>query len=287
MSRLLIAIFCILLIGCASQHQIQRRNNSFVRRMPQMNRIDPGRPLANGSFAGAFAISYSTQEPNVMHLSDSTIESYTNVLGDKYNIITLSNSYYYESRLSMSGEGIIAFSDCFSGGVSLDASLGKITAPPPDKYSTMLNDNIEWSLFIRFAKQYGRIGVAIRPELTAANLYGDRIKDESENGIIGTMTKEKINVYSLSIRSSSIIRFEVIKNLCPFLGFQIKSQPFFNLYEDIEKEICYGLYGGIDYRLSFLAISPFVAFPMGSTFSHFKSPISAGLHLMMILESKR
>jgi hypothetical protein len=111
--------------------------------MPQMNRIETGRVVTRGSFSGVLSGSYSLKKPDIMQVSDSSFESRSSWLGDEFTIITSSNGYCYESRLMVSGEGIYGFSDVISAGVSLEASLGKLTSAPSNCGLTIKNNDIE------------------------------------------------------------------------------------------------------------------------------------------------
>lgn len=286
MKYYLIILVSVFICGCSAHHQINMHKDSYLRRMPQMNHIDPGRPLKNGSFSASFNASYATKEPNLMYMSDSSLESINGLFGDKYTIITTSNTMLYESRMMLSGEGAYAFSDFFSSGFSFDMSLGKIAVPSLFDNSKIKNNNIEGSMFIRFAKQFGRFGVAVKPQFTIIHLYGDRLWTEAESLKVITTTTERLSFYTFSFGSSSVIRYDVIKNLAPFFGFQIKTQPYPKSDDKMDHEVCYGLYCGIDYRYRFMAFSPFATFPLGSSTSNFKSPISLGMQLSFIIEPK-
>lgn len=74
-----------------------------------------------------------------------------------------------------------------------------------------------------------------------------------------------------------------MKQLSPFAGFQKKSKQF-PMVDDIDNEICYGFYGGFDCVFNVLAITPFVAVPIGSSATKYKSPVSAGMQEAIILK---
>jgi hypothetical protein len=280
-------ITCILIVsGCAGRYHIERHHNTFLRRMPQLNRIETGRIVKKGSFSGILSGSYSLREPRVLKVSDSSFESRSSLFGDELTIITSSNGYCYESRYMASGEGVYGFSDEISAGVSLDVSGGKINLSPSLAGLTVKNNDIEGSVFVKFAKQFGRLGVSIKPELTGVHMYGDKLWTEIDTGVIQHTVSEKLDFYTYSIRSSSIIRYEIFNGFFPFAAFQIKTQPFLLENDNVGMDIFFGIYGGIDYQFRSFAISPFIAVPLGSSMTHYKSPVSAGLQLSVILNPK-
>jgi len=276
---------CLLIAGCASRFQIERHYNSFLRRMPQINKVESGRVVDKGSFTATASASYSLKKPEIMQVSDSSFESKSSLFGDEITIISSSDAYCYESRIMVSGEGVYGFSDVISAGVSLDASIGKISGAPTSDQMTLFNHDIEGTMILKFAKRFGRIGVSIKPELTIVHLYGERLWFEVDSDSSKRTATERLSYYTLSVRNSSVIRYELTDHLAPFLGFQIKSQQFPLADENIDHEVCFGFYGGLDYVYKFLAITPFVAVPAGASISNYKSPVSAGLQLAIILKN--
>jgi hypothetical protein len=139
-------------------------------------------------------------------------------------------------------------------------------------------------MFVKLAKQYGRMGVALKPEVSVIHLYGERFWGEIESDATVQTATEKVSYFTFSVRSSSIVRFEIIRQLAPYIGFQIKTQQFLKADDKIDHEIGYGFFGGIDYRYRFVAVSPFVAVPLGSTVNRYKSPVNAGVQVSLIID---
>ncbi|MDG5816523.1 hypothetical protein QA601_15605 [Chitinispirillales bacterium ANBcel5] len=86
------------------------------------------------------------------------------------------------------------------------------------------------------------------------------------------------------MRNSLVFRYEILNNLSPFVGFQLRSQKYPNADDDLIGEYSYGAYAGIDYRFRTVALSPFIAIPLGSSINNYKSPVSVGMHLALLLE---
>jgi hypothetical protein len=283
--KLILLAGLLLLAGCATITQINQLHNSYLRKMPHMNRIDIGRPLPIGSFMASANCSYSLSTPNIMFGTDSSFESRQSMFGDQTTVITSSNVYCYETRLMVSADACYAFSDIMASGLSLDASLGSIQSNT--KFKNLNDDNVEGSLYIRFAKKYGRIGVALRPEFILAQLYGDKNSFQSTNGHVDSISStEKISNYCPAICCNSVLRCDVMDFLTPFIGFNIKSQPYLTASENINNEISYGIYCGIELYSKSLSVAPYVTIPFGSTTSHFSSPVSLGVQVSVVLNDE-
>ncbi|MDD5674781.1 MAG: hypothetical protein PHC61_11495, partial [Chitinivibrionales bacterium] len=272
-TKLLFITAILLLAGCASQYQIIREQNTFLRRMPQINRVDAGKPLQKGSFAASLSGSYAVAPPGVMVATDSSFETHSSLFGDQITVVTSSQSFCYETRTMLSGDGMYEYNDFMALGLSLDLSLGNISSPLPATGKMLHDDGIEGSIFLRFAKQFGPIAVAIRPELVLAHLYGDQITAESSavSGPPLTSTQQ-ISDYVLSVRSSSVIRFDISEPLSVFCAITVKSQPYPTSDANLDHEVAYGIYGGCDLQYLDLSLVPYVTVPLGSSVSHFKSP---------------
>jgi hypothetical protein len=276
-----------LLSGCATEYTIVRSESNFLRRMPQINRIDPGRPLPKGSFSASVSGSYSLKQPDVMVVSDSNFESRSSTFGDEFTIVTSSVSYCYESRVMASADAMYGCNDYMAFGLSLDATLGAIQSPTPSSSTMLRNDGLEGSVFLRFAKQFGVIALAIRPELVITNLYGNKLFAQVSGTPPDTVTATKrVSTYAPSIRSSSVLRYDCNRPLAPFVALTLKSQPFPTSDSEIDHEVALGLYGGVDVRYRAIAMTPYLTVPLGSTVTHYRSPIAAGLQLSFILNGK-
>ncbi|MDG5816524.1 hypothetical protein QA601_15610 [Chitinispirillales bacterium ANBcel5] len=143
MKFLLILIVVFLSLGCTSKH-IERHHTSYIRRMPQMNRIEPGRQMKRGSFSGAINASYSIDEPGVMYYSDTSVIAKSTFYSPDVTVMTSAEYYLYESRVMISGEGAYSFTDILSVGFSIDVSTGVIGGTPsPEKNRSVHNDIIE------------------------------------------------------------------------------------------------------------------------------------------------
>lgn len=284
-SKYLLCTF--LFTGCASHYQIERQHNTFLRRMPQMNRIETGRPLQKGDFSASLNLSYSLKVPQILKVSDNSFDSRSSFFGDEFTITSSSNIYCFESRATASGEGVFAFTDEIALGLSLDASGGRLEGVPIQNTKTLYHDNIEGSLILKFAKQYGHIGVCLKPELTMTHLYGERISKESEYGHQTINFTEEYSNFTFSIRSSSVMRYEIAKFFTPFMGFQIKTQPYPRADDDINHELYYGVYGGFDFSFKNLNVAPFLGYPISSTSSKYTSPMNAGVHMAFTLVNKK
>ena len=273
-------ILAVLLIacGCASKIDISRNVTSVIRRMPQANLIETGRPMRKGSFTFAFTGAYALAQPDYLLISDSSFEARSSPIGDEVSIVSGHTIYLVESRWIVSGEAFYAISDVFSSGISIDASFGEVHNPTNVQSRTIQNLNLEGSLSVRFAKGFDRISVAIRPELVFTNCFGDRVTQEwvDEDTMPLTAT-DKLNWYSLAVRSSSAISVDVLEWLASFAGMQIKSQPIFNNSDGTDQDVAYSIFGGFVLSKGMITLSPFIAFPLGSTFGHFRSPPSIGI----------
>ena len=271
----------LFLADCASKYTIERHNTSFIRRAPQIIRIDNGEALPKGSFRASGSFGYSLMTPDIMQITDSSFEFRSVPLGDEFTIVNSLDSYWYESRLMLNGEGLYAVSNEFSVGVNIDASLGKVDNLPSGISGNVTNNNIDGTVFIRFAKQFGRWSVAIKPELLLAHYWGDRYWRETENGSHVRTATERVSFYSLNFRSASVLRYSLLSNLSPFIGVHIKSQPFLTADNTFDSEVAYGGYLGIECLWKAVGIAPYVVIPGGSTVSHYRSPVSAGILLSL------
>jgi hypothetical protein len=278
-------LFALLLFSCSSNYAVSRHTTTSIRRMPQINRIETGRPLEKGTFSASVNASFAKNKPNVLHITDSSFESENDMFGGRIERTTTSDVYCYESSMMLGGECLYAFTNVFSAGLSLDASLGELYGTRLTRDKTIFNDNIELTMFVKFAKKNGRVTLSMRPEMIFEDLYGDKISVDSGYASNKTYT-EKVNHHLLAFRFFSAARFDVFDNLTPFLGIHIKSQPYPMADDHFGYEVAYGLYGGIDFHQTYFALSPFIAVPLGSSINHYKSPISGGIQLAVNLFPK-
>ena len=280
--RHLFMIFPIcVIISCGTKYTIERHNTSFVRRAPQITRIETGEALPKGSFRASGSIGYSLRPPDVMQITDSSFRFRSNWLGDEITIINSLDSYWYESRLMFNGEGLYAFSDILSAGVSVDGSLGKVENLPSGISGNVTNDNIDGTVFIRFAKQFGRWTVAIKPELLLAHYWGNIYWRETEMDSTVRTATERLSFYSATFRSASVLRYSLLPNLSPFIGLHIKTQPFLTADNTFDSEVAYGGFLAVEWLWKAAGIAPYVVIPGGSTVSHYRSPVSAGILLSL------
>ncbi len=282
MKKLILSIIITstLFINCAHKYEIQRNETTFLRRMPQINKIDAGETISKGDFLLFGTGAYSISEPDAIQITDTSFNSRSSLLiGDEITTITSSNSFLYESRLIVSGEGCYAFTDLISGGASLDLSLNKIKSDIP-YYNTTLNNNLfEGSVFVRLAKQYGNFAISIKPELIITSMHGEKITTE----VVNQYTEEiisatsKMTIFTPAFRSTSVLRFNINDIFSLFSGFQIKSQPYLSANADLHHEIALNSYLGFETSYKLFSLSPFMAFPLGSAMNHYKSPVSIGV----------
>ncbi len=280
--RLFLTLFFVFITSCAGTFQIERHNQSLIRRTPQINRAETGRVLSKGSFCASGGFSYALQRPGIVQVTDSSFEFKSGILGDEITIMTSANTYCYESRLQASGEAMYAFCDVLSAGLLFDASLGQIEGLPEGLGREVKNDNIEGALFLKFAKQYGNIAVSVRPEVGINHLYGDRIWTVSDSSGTKTAT-EKLSYYSFMARSCSVLRVQPVNSFSPFIGLELKSQAYPLADDRLVYEVVYGVYGGMDLKAGVFAISPFITIPLGSTSTHFRSPVAIGTQVSLLL----
>jgi hypothetical protein len=286
-ARVILLVIAVLAAGCGSRYEVTRSQSTFLRRMPQITRVDAGKPLPKGSFAASLSGGYALREPELLVVTDSSFEAYSHLLGDDVSIVTASQTYCYESRMSVSGDAMYGHTDYMAFGLSLDLSLGEIQSPSPQASETIHNEGFEGALFCRFAKQYGNVAVAVRPELVAATVYGDRITAEhtSPSGQILSAT-DKIATYILAVQSSSILRYEFADPLAAFAAFTLKLQPYPTTDQEIMNEIAYGFFGGVDLRWKLFSLTPWIAVPAGASITDYRSPVSAGMKVSFQLHDR-
>lgn len=281
MRQILILVTILMIFNCGTKYTIERHNTSFIRHAPQITRIESGEPLTKGSFRASGSFGYSLRTPDVMQITDSSFRFRSSWLGDEITIINSLDSYWFESRMMFYGEGLYAFSNEFSTGVSIDASIGKVENLPSGISGNVTNDNIDGTVFIRFAKQFGRWGVAIKPELLLSHFWGDIFWREIEKDSTVRTATERLSFYSLNFRSASVLRYSLLPNLSPFIGLHIKTQPFLTANNEFDSEVAYGGYLGVEWVWKAAGIAPYVIIPGGSTVSHYRSPVSAGILLSL------
>lgn len=279
-----VLLLIVALIGCVSRYQIERQYTTCLRRMPQINKVETGRVIEKGSFSATAGALYALTVPDAMTATDSSFDSRSTIFGDELAVTTSSLVHYYESRYTASGEGSYGFTDEISGGISLDVSGGHLDGAPADGNREIRNTNFEGSIFGKFAKKFGRIGIALKPEVLLAHVYGERqFRESGRDGFEITAT-ETINRYIAAIRSSSVLRYEVTGVFVPYVGFQIKSQQLLNANNAFDHEVCYGAYGGVELQWRSFAFGPFFVFPLGAATTHYTSPAGAGMNVTVILK---
>ncbi|MFW5775646.1 MAG: hypothetical protein ACOCW2_05085 [Chitinivibrionales bacterium] len=281
--KILLLVVTLLFAGCASRYEIERKHTSHLRRMPQMHKVETGSPMKEGSFRASASFSYTADKPGVMHLQDSSFETRSSIDGDEYTIITSSDVFCYESRLSVSGEGMYAFTDIISGGVAIDASLGEVHNLSGSAGKSVEHDIIEGAFFMRFAKRYDKVAVCIKPEFSLTHIRGSRSVRENNDYSDSRSATERVSTHAVSVRSSSVIRFDMIPYVSPFAGFQIKSHHYTNARMKLDYETAYGVYSGLDIHTSMLSVSPFITIPLGAATTGFTSPVAGGVQLSMTL----
>ena len=283
--RIISLIFFILFLsGCAGYVEIEQHRDSFIRRMPQINRIETGRPMSQGSFAGAAQVAYALTTPQILHYTDTSLSIEKGLFGTQAAVLTASNTYFFESRYMASGEGVYAFTDVLSLGLSLDGSFGELEGTTAQQGSTIKQQALEGTVFIKFAKQFGRAAVCLKPEVSLAHIYGDRFWNPTDSTSSIRLVSEQIEFYTFSIRSNSVLRYDVLPGVTPFIAIEIKTQPYPLASDKLAHEVAYGLYGGLDLFFCPITVSPFIALPLGASHSNFSSPVSAGIHCSFILE---
>lgn len=280
MKYFLLSLF-ILLFSCASNTKITRSVTTSMRRMPQINKVDAGLNMEKGDFLGSLTASYAFSHPEHMYISDSGITTKSNKFNETVTTLESRHTYSQESRASFSGEGAFAFHDIVALGLSLDGSVGKVANYAPFESPTLKDNNFEGSIAIRLSKKFNQFTVVIKPELILTHIYGDylniQITEDFEPDTL--IARERMNKYTLSNRCSSILRYEPLEFLSPFVGFQIKSQPFFREPDALEQDLAMGFYGGLDFSFKGIHCAPFVSIPLKSVTGDYQSPVSGGVNL--------
>lgn len=127
-------------------------------------------------------------------------------------------------------------------------------------------------------------------EFVLTHVYGDRITSEITADPNRPITvTDQTNSSMLSIRSSSVLRYDIARPISVFGAITIKSQPYPSNNSEIHDEVAYGAYCGCDIQYLNLSFVPYVTVPLGSAISHYRSPIAAGMQVSFRLteENKR
>lgn len=282
-------VLVLMFFSCQSTKNITHSVTTSMRRMPQINKVDNGVNMKKGDFMTSLTASYAFTSPEYMYIADSGVSTKTNNFGETVNTFTARETYSQESRASFSGEGLFALHDYVALGLSMDATVGKVRNYASFAAPTLQDNSFEGSLSLRFSREFNKVTVVLKPELILAHIYGDYHHMLIEDNGVDTDTiiaRERLNNYTISNRCSSILRYQPLEFLAPFVAFQIKSQPFYRVPDALEQDLAMGFFGGVDFSYKGIHCAPFVSIPMNSATGNYHSPISGGVHLAYLFKRK-
>ncbi len=261
----IIVLVSILIMNCSSSlHTIHEQWD--IRRNQQMTNIDSGIPAKKGSPQISFSYNYSIQEPDVQEYCDTILDD----LNSKIIGINL-----YETRHSMNTELLFPLSDMIAAGFIIDLSLGDIANNNISKNSLLQKNIIETSLYLRFVAIHKKISFGLRPELLFYAMNSECIKR-----IDSTINSNK-NDHSLGItlRCSIFSRYSFNNTFAIFTGVQYKRQPYAKYENERSQfESAFGIYTGLSIKpLDPLFIEPYVAIPLGTDYTNYRSPAQIGI----------
>ncbi len=286
--RLLLLSLALLLSSCATHQVLTRDVVTTTRRTPALNKIDAGRHIKPGEVLAQMNLAYAVEEPGFLYLSDSSLTTVPDLLGNQYTRLIYRQTYCTEPRLMVSGEGLFAIGKRSAIGLSFDMALGEVTDYSGQGSKAVQSNTFEGALSWRVNRRFGAVTAVLKPEFLVAHLYGDSYETVHSTALDSEplTARERLNEYEVSLRCSGVLRAQLHERVAPYAAFQVKTQPFFAETRVLETELAMGFYAGVDLTVQQLAIGPYVALPLKAAVSHYQSPVAVGLSCSYLFARK-
>lgn len=262
----LLGISIIQLIGCASSYNTTV-DHWDIRRNQQISNVDTGIPVKKGKPQLSLSYQYALQEPGVQQFQDTMISSYETEIID----VDL-----FETRHVLSVEILFSFIDYVSSGLLLDLSFGDINNSSILDKSVLQKNIVETAMFLRFAADIKKLSIGFRPEMLFYSTNYQHIKSIDSTIVID----ENFHHLGITFKFSVFSRYTILDRFALFSGFQYKRQPYVKYDNRLQYESAFGLYAGVGVNFhNQVFIEPYIAIPLGTDFTEYKSPPQVGLKL--------